>query len=64
MLHEFQQCLPHPLVIEKDKAHCKFMAITVLGDNSTSEVNFNDDIDHFLTPTDMSWFRIVASCKE
>jgi hypothetical protein len=54
MLREFQQCLPYPLVVGKDKAHCKFMAIMVLGDNSASEVNFNDDIDYFLTPTDIS----------
>jgi len=53
MPHEFQQSLPHLLVVGKDKAYCKFLARIVPGDSSTLEVNSSDDIDNFLTPTNI-----------
>jgi hypothetical protein len=53
MPHEFQQNLPHLLVVGKDKAYCKFLARTMPGDNSALEVNSNDDIDDFLTLTNI-----------
>jgi uncharacterized protein (DUF2132 family) len=63
-LHEFQQCFPHPLVIKKDKTYCKFLARAVPRESSTSEVNFNDDIDDFLSPIDISQSWTVTSRKE
>jgi hypothetical protein len=54
MPHEFQQCLPHPLVARKDKANCKFLARRMPWESFASEVNFDDDIDNFLTLVDIS----------
>jgi len=63
-LCKFQQCLPHPLVLGKDNAYQKFLSGTVPKDNSTLEVNSNDDIHDLLTPTNISRSRAVALHKE
>jgi hypothetical protein len=63
-LCKFQQCLPHPLVLGKDNAYRKFIPGTVPKDNSTLEVDFDDDIDNLLTPIDISRSRAVALHKE
>jgi len=53
MPHEFQKGLPHLLVVGKDKAYCKFLTRTMPRDSFALEVNSNDDIDDFLTPTNI-----------
>jgi hypothetical protein len=59
--HEFQQCLPHPLVPRKDKVYHKFLLGIVSSENFASKVDFNDDINDFLTPITQS--RLKAPCK-
>jgi hypothetical protein len=64
MLREFQQCLPHPLVVGKDKAYCKFLTKTMPGESFALEVNSNDDIDDFLIPTNIFGSWTIALRKE
>jgi hypothetical protein len=52
--HEFQQCFPYPLFPRKDKVYQKLLPRIILGKSYTSEVDFDDDIDDFLTPADIS----------
>jgi hypothetical protein len=41
------------LVVGMDKAYCKFMVGMVLGESFASKVDFDDNIDDFLTPTNI-----------
>jgi hypothetical protein len=54
MFQKFQECIPHPVVHGKDKAYWKFLLGIMSGESYASEVNFDDDIDDFLTPTNIS----------
>jgi hypothetical protein len=36
----------------------------MLGESSALEVNFDDDIDDFLTSMDIFWFQAIAPHKE
>jgi hypothetical protein len=46
--------LPHPLVLRMDKAYWKFFPKTMSGESSPLEVDSNDDINDFLTLTNIS----------
>jgi len=56
--------MPHPMVFGKDKAYWKFLTGIVLGESFTSEVNFDDDIDDFLTLADISQSYPLIPHKE
>ncbi len=64
MLHEFQQCLPHPLVFGKDKVYQKFLPRIVWRENFALEIVKNGILvshsivgtSFFSTIVDNSWF--------
>jgi hypothetical protein len=62
--HEFQQYLPHPLVVGEDKANGMFMAGTMPKESFALKVDFDDDINNFLTLTNISRSRAIAPHKE
>jgi hypothetical protein len=64
MPHEFQLCLPHPLVARKDKAYHKFLAKRMPWESFASEVNLDNDIDDFLTLVDIFWSQAIVPRKE
>jgi hypothetical protein len=43
---------------------CNFFPGIVSGENFASKVDFDDDIDNFLTSVNISQSRPVALCKE
>jgi hypothetical protein len=63
-LHEFQQCLPHPLVPRKDKVYQKFFLGTMPKESFALEIDSNDDIDNFLTLTNIPQSQLIALRKE
>ncbi len=57
MLHKFQWCLPHPLVLKKDMVYQKNLLRIVPGESFALKVNSDDNIDNFLTLIDISQSR-------
>jgi hypothetical protein len=56
--------MPHPLDPIMDKAYQNFLLKTMLGEISPLEVDSNDDINDFLTPTNISRSWPATLCKE
>jgi len=51
------------LVLRKDKAYKKKLSGMVPRESSTSKVDFNDNIDDFLTLANIFWSHVVALHK-
>jgi hypothetical protein len=50
--------------IGEDKAYQKFLLKTMLKESFASKVDFDDDINDFLTPTDIFRSWAIVPCKE
>jgi hypothetical protein len=52
------------LVPGKDNVYQKFLLGIVLGESFALEVDFGDDIDDFLTPSDIPQSQLITPHKE